>query len=157
MERGFAEMTVGERIKERRIELGLTQEELGKRMGYGKSAVCRVEKEGNNITSNRVEKFAKALECTPGYLMGWTATPYQKQLNLFDLTGDSNAAEQVRDKQFKHRFKLEYESKPIDITNEEYIIIECYRKLTDAEKDMVKRTVAYNEWLLNHGKDFLGE
>lgn len=151
-------MTVGERIRQRRLELNLTQEELAKRLNYkGKSAVCRVEKEENNITTDRIRKFAKALDCEPAYLMGWTATPYQKQLNLFDLTGDSNAAEQVRDKQFKHRFKLEHESKPIEITNEEYIIIECYRKLTDAEKEMVKRTVAYNEWLLNHGKDFLGE
>ena len=67
-------MTVGERIRQRRIELNLTQEELGKRLGYGKSAICRVEKEGNNITTDRISKFAKALECSPGYLMGWTST-----------------------------------------------------------------------------------
>ena len=67
-------MTVGERIRERRKELGLTQEELGKRMGYKKATVCRVELEDNNITTDRVVKFAKALDTTPGYLMGWENT-----------------------------------------------------------------------------------
>ena len=151
-------MTIGQRIKQRRKELGLTQTELAHRLGNkSKVSVCTVENDKEDLTTDRIRKYAKALDCEPAYLMGWTATPYQKQLNLFDLTGDSNAAEQVRDKLFKHRFKLEHESKPIEITNEEYIIIECYRNLTDAEKEMVKRTVAYNEWLLNHGKDFLGE
>nr|WP_297703741.1 helix-turn-helix transcriptional regulator [uncultured Butyrivibrio sp.] len=65
-------MTVGERIKKRRLELGLTQEELAKRLGYGKSAVCRLEKSANNITTDRISKCATALETTPAYLMGWT-------------------------------------------------------------------------------------
>ncbi len=65
-------MTIGERIRDRRKELGYTQIELAYRMGYkNKSAICNVEKNGNNITSDRVVKFAEALDCTPAYLMGW--------------------------------------------------------------------------------------
>ena len=75
-------MTIGERIKERRIELGLTQMELSQKMGYkNKSAICNVEKRGDNITSDRIEKLAAALECTPGYLMGWNENPYKYHLN----------------------------------------------------------------------------
>ena len=137
-------MTIGQRIKQRRKELGLTQTELAHRLGNkSKVSVCTVENDKEDLTTDRIRKYAKALDCEPAYLMGWTGTPYQKQLNLFDLTGDSNAAEQVRDKQFKHRFKLEHESKPIEITNEEYIIIECYRKLTDAEKEMESEVMIY--------------
>ena len=68
-------MTVGERIKKRRIELGLTQEELAKRMGYkGKTSVCVAETKGDNVTTTKVEKFAKALDVSAKYLMGWEDT-----------------------------------------------------------------------------------
>ena len=45
-------MTVGERIRLRRKELKLTQDELGQRLGLKKSAVCRLEREENNITTD---------------------------------------------------------------------------------------------------------
>ena len=63
-------MTVGERIKQRRLELGLTQEELAKRMGYnGRTSVCVAEQRGDNVTTTRVAKFAKALGVSPMWLM----------------------------------------------------------------------------------------
>lgn len=66
-------MTIGERIKQRRKELNLTQQELADRLGYkDRSAVCQVERDKNNsITTDRVIAFADALYCTPAYLMGW--------------------------------------------------------------------------------------
>lgn len=65
-------MTVGERIKKRREELGLSQSELAKKMGYaGKSTVCRAETYGNNITTDKIRKYAKALDCTEAELVGW--------------------------------------------------------------------------------------
>lgn len=63
---------IGLRIKNRREELGLTQMELAQRMGYkSKAAVCKVERGDDNITTERVSKFAKALNCTESHLMGW--------------------------------------------------------------------------------------
>lgn len=63
---------IGERIKLKRIENGLTQLELAKRMGYtSKAAICKVETGEDNITTDRIDKFAKALNCSPSYLMGW--------------------------------------------------------------------------------------
>lgn len=65
-------MTVGERIRYRRIELGLTQEELAKRLGYtSRTAISNVEKGKEDLTTTRCRKFADALETTPSYLMGW--------------------------------------------------------------------------------------
>ena len=65
-------MTIGERIKQRRIELGLTQTELAHRMGLtSKTTICKAETTDFNPTTDRVREFAKALECTPAYLMGW--------------------------------------------------------------------------------------
>lgn len=66
------EIGIGKRIKKRRTDLGLTQSELAERMGYkSKAAICKVENGEDNITSDRVSKFAEALECSPAYLMGW--------------------------------------------------------------------------------------
>ena len=63
----------GERIKNRREELGLSQTELAKRMGYSsKSAVSRTENAGDDVGTTRVYKFASALRCSPSELTGWT-------------------------------------------------------------------------------------
>lgn len=66
-------MTVGERIKQRREELGLSQMQLAIRMGYKtRTAVSRAETSGDEIGAARVKKFAIALGVSPSYLMGWT-------------------------------------------------------------------------------------
>lgn len=65
-------MTVGERVKDRRIELNLTQAELAKRAGVAdKTAISRIEHAGNDVTMRQVRKLAPALETTQAYLMGW--------------------------------------------------------------------------------------
>lgn len=69
-------MTIGERIKQRRIELGLTQTELAHKMGItSKTTICKAETTDFNPTTDRVREFAKALDCTPSYLMGWEESP----------------------------------------------------------------------------------
>ena len=65
-------MTVGSRIKQRRLELGMTQSELAEKMGYkGKTSVCAAENCGDNITTTKVQKFADALGVSLQYLMGY--------------------------------------------------------------------------------------
>ena len=63
---------IGKRIKERREELGLSQEELAQKLGYkNKSTIAKIEAGVNDIVLSKVVTFAKALETTLGYLMGW--------------------------------------------------------------------------------------
>ena len=65
-------MTVGERIAARRKELNMTQEELAKRLGYkSKSSINKIELKWANVPLSKLEKVAAALDCDPGYLMGW--------------------------------------------------------------------------------------
>ena len=64
--------TIGERIKQRRIDLGLTQEELAHRLGNkSRASVCTVEKDKEDLTSTRINQYAKALNCSVLYLMGY--------------------------------------------------------------------------------------
>lgn len=59
------------RIKELRLLRGLSQEELGKKVGYtGRSMVNRVESGKVDIPRDKITAFAKALEVTETYLMG---------------------------------------------------------------------------------------
>lgn len=70
--RGDIMKTLGQRIRDRRIELGMTQEELSKKLGYkNKSTIGKIEADVNDITSSKVVEFAHALDTTAAYLMGW--------------------------------------------------------------------------------------
>ena len=65
-------MTIGERIKARRTQLGLTVDELSERLGKNRATIYRYE--SNNIEklpTTVLEPLAKALNTTPAYLMGW--------------------------------------------------------------------------------------
>ena len=65
-------MSISERIRQRRLELGLTLEQIGDRAGISKATVQRYEC-GNiqNMRQDKIQKLADALEVTPAWLMGW--------------------------------------------------------------------------------------
>lgn len=70
-------MNVGERIKQRRLELGLSQDELAKKVGYkSRSSINKIEL-SRDLPLRKVELMAKALDTTPAYLMGWAGVDYQ--------------------------------------------------------------------------------
>lgn len=63
-------MGMAEKIRKRRIELGLTQEELATKLGVQKSAVAKYESgRVQNIKRAMISKLAQALECDPVWLM----------------------------------------------------------------------------------------
>lgn len=81
-------MTVGERIKKRREELNLTQDELAKKVGYkSRSSINKIEM-SRDLPLRKVEKMAAALETTPSDLMGWKerlADHYVRLVNYQDI------------------------------------------------------------------------
>lgn len=80
---------IGNRVKKRREELGMTQLELAKKLGYGsKSTVCKVESGVHDMTQSNVVKYAEALQTTPAYLMGWEQEVTQDMDYLLHLHGD---------------------------------------------------------------------
>ena len=65
-------MTVSDRIKNRRSELGMTQEDLAKKLGYtGKATVAKIEQSGDKVTVEKINCIAEALETTPECLLGY--------------------------------------------------------------------------------------
>lgn len=60
-----------DRIRVRREELNLSQDELAKRMGYkSRSTINKIELGINDVSQSKIIAFAKALNTTVGYLMG---------------------------------------------------------------------------------------
>lgn len=51
----------GKRIKQLRLKLGLSQEELAERSGLHRTYISDIENGNRNVSINNVEKLAKAL------------------------------------------------------------------------------------------------
>lgn len=65
-------MTTGQRIRSRRLQLELTQEELAKKLGYqSKATIARIEADSRNLKQSKIKAIADALDTTPSYIMGW--------------------------------------------------------------------------------------
>lgn len=78
-------MTIGQRIQARRKELGLTQTQLGERLGnISKASICKVEKDKEDLTLDRVRKYADALYCSPGYLAGWVDRADDRAIKMYE-------------------------------------------------------------------------
>ena len=58
-------MTTGEKIKKRRIELGITQKDVARMIGTTSAYVSAVEKQKRGVKNEtRMAKFAEALQCS---------------------------------------------------------------------------------------------
>ena len=78
-------MTIGKRIKDRRKQLGMSADELAKRLGKDRSTIYRYEKgDIENLPLDILEPIAAALGTTPQYLMGWEKVQ-QKNDTLSDI------------------------------------------------------------------------
>lgn len=107
-------MTIGDRIRERRKELGLSQLDLALRLGNkSRASVCTVEKNKEDLTTDRIRKYAEALETTPAYLMGWEDTePEEYYVN--PETADM-AQKLFEDSNYRILFDAAKDSKPEDL------------------------------------------
>lgn len=67
---------IGKRIKIKREELHMTQEELAAKLGYkSKTTIAKIENGTNDIVQSKVVAFASVLNTTPAYLMGLEESP----------------------------------------------------------------------------------
>lgn len=59
-------------IKNRRKELGMTQQELANKSGYSdRSMIARIERGDVDLTITKLVDIADALKISPSALMGW--------------------------------------------------------------------------------------
>lgn len=69
-------MTKGERIKLKREQRGISQNELALKINVSKQNMYKYENDIiTNIPSDKIELIAKALNVSPAYIMGWEDEP----------------------------------------------------------------------------------
>ena len=67
----------GTRIKELRRIYGMSQEELGRRVGVQRAAINKYENGTvTNIPIHTIEKIAQTFEVSPTYIVGWDEIAY---------------------------------------------------------------------------------
>lgn len=115
-------MTVYERIKNRRNELGLSVDYVADALGVSRTTVYRYESaEIEKLPTSIIEKLAKVLHTSPSYLMGWTDSAENRP--------------RKDDEQPKQR----------ECTNEELLLLSMYRLLNEKHKkniiDVIQETL----------------
>lgn len=69
-------MSLGQNIRIYREKIGLTQEDLARKLGYkDRSTIAKIESDVNDITQSKIVAIAEALQTTPAALMGWEREP----------------------------------------------------------------------------------
>ena len=65
-------MTLGDKIRIRREEAGLSQDELAHKLGYkSRSTIAKLESGVNDLTQSKLKAFADALNTTVADLLDW--------------------------------------------------------------------------------------
>ena len=122
-------MNIGQRIRSQREKLGLTQEELAKKLGYkSRSSVNKVET-SRELSNKKVLQYAEALDCSPAYLMGWEEI-------------DSHFSGHEASDEVYRKFTQNIEKHH----GKEKELIDIYRQLSDENKN---KTIQYSKGLLS--------
>lgn len=80
-------MNLYERIRQLRISAGMSQDDLARAMGYkDRSMITKIESGKVDISQKKIIAFARVLNTTPSYLMGWEDEQeqnYQAYLKMY--------------------------------------------------------------------------
>lgn len=108
---------IGKKLKKQRLSIGLTQEELAKKLGYkSKTTINKIEAGINDIPRKKINDFAIALETSPEYFLECDS------INTFISSSNENHIT------------------PTDmiLTDEEEILLFYYRKLSKHGRKIAK-------------------
>ncbi len=111
-------MTLGEKVKLKREELNLSQEELAEKMNYkSKTSIHKIEVGITDLPLSKVKELAAVLKTTPAYLMGWEEDKLQeKENNIFSQLTDEELAKLEK---FKNMSTVMFMNEGNDISDED--------------------------------------
>jgi len=79
-------MELYNRIRQRREELHMTQDELAQAMGYkSRSSINKIELGKSDIPQSKIKSFAEVLKTTPEYLMGLEELDLRNPKTILEL------------------------------------------------------------------------
>lgn len=100
--------SIGKRIKERRKTMGLSQQELAEKIGYGdRSIISKIEKGEVDLSQSRISAVAAALNVSPSYLAGWEEDA-TLETQLVDSDDKSRKSSQIIGQRIKSLRKAQH-------------------------------------------------
>lgn len=88
--------TIGERIKKRRLALGLSVDQVAKQLGKDRATVYRYESdEIGNMPLSIIEPLARILGVSPAYIMGWESIEESFEVKKIPVLGKIAAGEPI--------------------------------------------------------------
>lgn len=129
-------MQLADRVRIKRQELGMTQDDLAKKLGYrSRTSINKIEM-GRPVSQKIIIKLAESLNVTPAYLMGWEDEESEAQKeegipNVAAYDGFSNdSSSRIQD-----QVEALYITRTL--TPDEIQLIKNYRNATQKEKNIV--------------------
>lgn len=142
-------------IKNRRLELGMTQSELAKKMGYSeKSMISKIESGKVDLPQSKIVDFAKALNTTPSALMGWTTYDDLKDKTWNDVSKQTWNSIKNKDDQTKPEYYLNAETaKVAQEIYDDKDLHALFDAARDATPDELKRAKKFLQMLKETNPD----
>jgi transcriptional regulator with XRE-family HTH domain len=88
------EQVIGQRVRVLRLQLGMSQQDLGKEVNLTFQQIQKYEKGSNRISVSRMLEFCEHLQTTPNDIIGWkTGKPAINNFNsiVFEAARDFSA------------------------------------------------------------------
>ena len=113
-------MTLGEKVRLKREELGLSQEELAEKMNYkSKTSIHKIEQDITDLPLSKVKELANVLKTTSAYLMGWDT---EESKTYFEVS-ENHSEYTTNRKSDKSNFN-------IDTINTDYMMVPLYESIS---------------------------
>lgn len=117
-------MTMYDRIRKLRLEHGMSQEDLAKKVGYkGRSMIARVESGQVDISQSKVKAFAAALDTTIDYLMDGRENVVHSMLPIGGISRPF------------HPFVKDIIDRSLEESSPDKDLLSLFHTMTDTDKD----------------------
>lgn len=128
---------IGKNIRRRRVELGLSQEELAARCGFkSKSSINKMEAGVQGLPQSKIVAVAKALETTPGYIMGWEGVEENQQPEYYTDEATAKIAYEIAlNPELKALFDVQCDMDPEDMRTLRSMALALKRKTERLDSD----------------------
>lgn len=148
-------MTIGQRIKNRRLELNMSVDEVANKLGKNRATIYRYEKDDiKDLPITVLEPLARVLETTPADLTGWGVVAGKKDIPL-DIVVDNMSEFSLSEKaHFKKYLKLlEINRKKADLYVDQLLSLQDMENTLVAAHD--RTDIDVTEEMKKHDDDIM--
>lgn len=146
-------MTLGERIKQRRTQLGYSVDEIALKIGKNRATVYRYENSDiGDIPTGVLEPLSKALNTTPAQLMGWEEDEKDPALTEKDKRDIADAMRKFIEQLGDSNQALMFDGEPLDEESRDLLLASLENSLKMG-KLMAKKKFTPKKYREDNGEE----